>query len=178
MSDDKRPKEVSPELKRAVNRRSLITDELSRVTLQAAKQFPRFAGLLGVAARETPAQRDERLVRYLWQLLMGRDPKPHESGAGLDLVRAAQTVDEKGDALTDILWALCQTAEFEELKRPNNVLVRGLYKIALDRDPTDEEKRAAMEVLAEAPEHEARVAALEGLFTGLIRASESVLRRA
>jgi hypothetical protein len=93
------------------------------------------------------------------------------------LVRNAKAADEKGDALVDIVWALCQTKEFEDLNRGNSVLVRGLYRIALDREPTEEEKRVALGVLSEATESAARTAALEGLFTGLIRSWESVLRR-
>jgi hypothetical protein len=108
---------------------------------------------------------------------MGRAPKPQESAASLELVRNAKTSDEKGDALVDIVWALCQTKEFDDLGRPNSVLLRGFYKIALDRDPTDHERKTALEILAEASEPASRVAALEGLFTGLIRSWESVLRK-
>lgn len=169
--------EVSPELRRGVSRRGFITDELSRAGLKAVKQLPGLGGVFGFIAKETPGQRDERLVNNLWQLLMGRIPKPQESEASLELVRNAKTADEKGDALVDIVWALCQTKEFEDLGRSNSVLLRGFYKIALDRDPTEQERKTALEILAEATEPAARVAALEGLFTGLIRSWESVLRR-
>ena len=183
MSDDeKRPKsaETDPELRRGVSRRGFITNELSRATMKAAKQLPGLPGLgsvLGIAMRETPAQRDERLVGNLWQLLMGRAPKPQESAASLELIRNAKTADEKGDALVDIVWALTQTKEFEDLARSNGLLLRGFYRLALDRDPTEMERNAALEILAEATEPGARVAALEGLFTGLIRSWESVLRK-
>lgn len=181
MSDqEKKRPEVDPDMRRGVSRRGFITSELGRASMKAAKQLPGLGGLgsvLGFAMKESPSQRDERLVSHLWQLLMGRTAKPEESQASLQLVRNAKTTDEKGDALVDIVWALCQTKEFEELNRSNPVLVRGLYRIALDREPTEEEKRVALEVLAEATEPAARTAALEGLFTGLIRSWESVLRR-
>ena len=171
------PREVSPEMRRGVSRRGFITDELASASLKAVKHLPGIGGFLGFALKETPAQRDEQLVRNLWLLLMGREPKPEESTAGMDLVRNAKTPDEKGDALVDIAWALCQSVEFEELKRPDRVLVRGFYRIAFDRDPTDAEREAALGVLADAEEPAARIGALEGLFTGLIRSSESVLRK-
>jgi len=169
--------EISPEMRRGLSRRGFITDELSRASMKAVKQLPGLGGMLGLMTKETPGQRDERLVSNLWQLLMGRTPKPKETDASLELVRNAKNPDEKGDALVDIVWALCQTKEFEVLGRPNGVLLRGFYKIALDRDPTDHERHTALEILAEATEPATRVAALEGLFTGLIRSWESVLRR-
>lgn len=178
--DDKKKPDVDPEMRRGVSRRGFITSELGRAGMKAAKQLPGLGGLgsvLGFAMKETPSQRDERSVSHLWQLLMGRTPKPEESKASLQLVRNAKTPDEKGDALVDIVWALCQTKEFEDLNRPDSVLVRGLYRIALDREPTEDEKRVALGVLSEATESAARTAALEGLFTGLIRSWESVLRR-
>lgn len=181
MSDQERKRpEMDPEMRKGVSRRGFLTSELGRAGMKAAKQLPGLGGLgsvLGFALKETPSQRDERLVSHLWQLLMGRTPKPEEGDASLQLVRNAKTLDEKGDALVDIVWALCQTKEFEDLARPNSTLVRGFYRIALDREPTDEEKRVALEVLAEATEPAARTAALEGLFTGLIRSWESVIRR-
>ena len=184
MSDPETPGEppvdgrpIDPEMRRGVSRRSLLTDELGRASLQAVKQLPGIAGILGHALRETAAQRDERLVTNLWQLLMGRVPKKEETEASMEVVLNAKTADEKGDALVDILWALCQTKDFEEIERPNSTLIRGLYKIALDRDPTEHERSAALEVMADAEDITARGAALEGLFTGLIRSWESVLRK-
>jgi hypothetical protein len=179
MSDNekRRDKDTDPEMRRGVSRRGFITNELSRATMKAAKQLPGIGGMLGMAIRETPSQRDERLVGNLWQLLMGRTPKPQESAASLELVRNAKTADEKGDALVDIVWALTQTKEFEDLNRSNGMMVRGFYRLALDRDPTEEERNAALEIMSEATEPGARVAALEGLFTGLIRSWESVLRK-
>lgn len=181
MSDEEKggraPRDISPEMRRGLSRRGFITDELSRASMKAVKQMPGLGGMLGFMAKETPGQRDERMVSNLWQLLMGRTPKPKETEASLELVRNAKNADEKGDALVDIVWALCQTKEFEDLGRPNSVLLRGFYKIALDRDPTDHERKTALEILAEAAEPASRIAALEGLFTGLIRSWESVLRR-
>lgn len=178
------PKNTSPEMRRGVSRRSLITDELGKAGKDLVRNLPSIApfapGLapfLKLAFRETPTQRAERMLDNLWMLLMGREPKKEESAAGLEVIRAAKTPDERGDALVDILWALCQTREFEELARPDRVLVRGLYKIALDRDPTESERYAALEVLSEATEPASRVAALEGLFTGLVRSMESILRK-
>ena len=168
--------DLTPEMRRAVSRRSLLTKEFGKAGVEAARQLPGLAGIFGFALRETPEQRDERLVRNLWQLLMGREPKPEESAASMEVVRNAKTPDEKGDALVDIAWALCQTKDFDELNRPNSVLVRGFYRIALDRDPTEAERAAALEILAEAQEPAARIAALEGLFTGLVRSMESILR--
>lgn len=174
----KPPADLSPEMRRGVSRRAIITDELGKATLEAVKQIPTFAPLLKVAARETEAGRDERLVKNLWQLLMGREPKEEENRAGLDVVRNARTPEEKGDGLVDLAWALMQTGEFENLNRPDRVLIFGFYRIALDRDPTDAERAAALAVLSEATEPGARTAALEGLFTGLLRSGESVLRKA
>jgi hypothetical protein len=174
---DEAPPEKDAEARRALSRRGFITDELGRAGLKAAKQLPALGHLLGFALKETEKQRDERLVTNLWQLLMGREPKPEESAAGLELMRTAQTPDEKGDALVDIAWALCQTKDFEELARPNRVLVRGFYRLALDRLPTEEELAAALRILDEVQEEGARIAALEGLFTGLVRSADSVLRR-
>lgn len=172
-----RPADLSPEMRRGMSRRSLITDELSRASLDAVKQLPGLAGVLGFAFKEDASRREARLVRNLWQLLMGREPKPEESAESMKLVRSARTPDEKGDAVVDILWALCQTTDFESLNRPDPVLVRGLYRLALDRDPTEEERKAALDVLTEAAELPAKSAALEGLFTGLLRSGESVLRK-
>ena len=178
MSSEKTPPaDVDPELRRGVSRRGFLTDELSRAGLKAVKNLPGIAGAFGFAFKETEAQRDERLTRYLWQLIVGRDPKPEERKASLEVIRNASTPDEKGDALVDVLWALCQTVEFENLNRPDSLLVRGLYKIAMDREPNAEEKQAALDVLAEAPEAGAKGAVLEGLFTGLVRSGESVLRK-
>lgn len=170
-------REIDPEMRRGVSRRSLLTDELGRASLQAVKQLPGLAGILGHALRETTAHRDERLVTNLWQLVMGRVPKREETEASMEVVLNAKTADEKGDALVDILWALCQTKDFEEIDRSHSTLIRGLYRIALDRDPTDDERSAALEVMADAQDISARAAALEGLFTGLIRSWESVLRK-
>jgi hypothetical protein len=172
------PADLSPEMRRGVSRRTVITEEFGKATLEAVKQIPTFAPLLKVAARETDAGRDERLVKNLWQLLMGREPKEEESRAGLDVILKAKTPEEKGDGLVDLAWALMQTAEFETLNRPDRVLIFGFYRIALDRDPTDAERAAALAVMAEATEPGARTAALEGLFTGLLRSGESVLRKA
>jgi hypothetical protein len=181
MSDDDTakiaPADLDPKMRKAVSRRGLLTRELKTAGTEAVKNLPGLAGVFGFALRETVGQRDERLVSYLWQLLMGRVPKPEENAASLELLRNAQTPDEKGDALVDIAWALCQTKDFEDLQRPSPALVRGFYRIALDRDPTDDEKKGALEILADAQERGERVAALEGLFTGLIRSAESVLRR-
>jgi hypothetical protein len=171
------PPNVSEEMRRGVSRRGLLTGELRDAGLKAAKHLPGMGGFLGVVLKESGAQRDRRLVENLWQLLMGRKPKPEENAAGLDVVRGAKTAWEKGDALVDILWALCQTKEFEELGRTDRVLVRGLYLIALDREPTEEERAAALEVMAEATEPAAKVGALEGLFTGLLRSRDSVLSK-
>ncbi len=172
------PADVSPELRRAMDRRHLITKELSRAGAEAVRQLPGFAGMLGMVFRETPGQRDERLMKNLWQLLMGREPKPEEHKAGMDLLRNARTPDDKGDALVDVLWALCQTQEFEDLNRPDLILVRGIYRLALDREPREDERDAALEVLKEAADTSARGAALEGLMTGLLRTGESVFRKA
>ena len=178
MSDEpKKPENLSPEMRRAVSRRSLITDELGKHGVQALKHLPSLGPLLGFALRETVGQRDERLVTNLWELFMGRKPKPEESKAGLDLVREAKTPDAKADALVDIMWALTQTQEFEDLKRSDRMLVRGIYRIALDREPNENERDAALNVLGEATEQVARTAALEGLFTGLLRSANSVLRK-
>jgi len=163
--------------RRSVSRRSLLTDELGKAGLQVARQLPAFAPLVGFALKESAARRDERLVRELWQLLLERAPKPPESAASLELVRAARTPEEKGDALADILWALCHTAEFAELRQSDESLLRGLYRVAVRREPSPEEEATAMRILEEATESAERGAALEGLFTGLIRSPESVLRR-
>jgi hypothetical protein len=200
-SNNEKPKpEMSPEMRREVSRRNFISNEMGKAGVKAIKQLPGFGGLLGLAFRESDAQRDERLVENLWLLLMGRKPEAKESSAGMELVRNAKSPDEKGDALVDILWALCQTKEFDDLKRPNRTLVRGLYRIAMDREPHENEMNAALTVLSQSEENAqriyeeaqnegtaeisledagiaARVAALEGLFTGLIRGHESVLRR-
>lgn len=188
-------------MKRAVSRRGFLTGELKTASTQAIKQLPAFGGILGHLVRESPDQRDERLVVNLWQLLMGRKPEPHESRTHLDLVKNAATPDEKGDALVDILWALCQTVDFEKLNRGDVTLLRGIYLLAVDREPSDAERDAALDVLRESmttgrqacleasdedeasrisPDEAARaarVAALEGLFTGLLRSAESVLRK-
>jgi hypothetical protein len=179
MSDDPKepPREVDPEMARAVSRRNFLTGELSRSALKTAKQLPGLGTVLGFALREDPKARDRRLVDNLWHLLMGREPKPQEREAGLEVVLNAETPDEKADALVDIAWALCQTKDFEELGRPNTVLVRGFYKIALNRLPREEELEAALAVLRDAPDLGARTAALEGLFTGLMRSAECQLRR-
>ena len=176
-SDQTTP-ERSPEQRRSVSRRGFLTQEVSKAGIETVRHLPTFGGLLGFVLKETSGQHESRMVDNLWQLLMGRTPKAKESAAGLDLVRNAKTPDEKGDALVDILWALCQTEEFHQLNRPDLLLVRGLYKIALDREPNAEEQQAALEVLSGAEEPAARSAALEGLFTGLIRSWESVLRKA
>jgi hypothetical protein len=167
----------SSAMRRPVSRRSLLTDELSRAGLEVARQLPTLGPLLGFALKESAAQRDRRLVREIWQLALGRDPKPDESAAGMELVRKAQTPEEKVDALVDVFWALCQTVEFEQANRPAEGLVRGLYRLALRRDPSEAEETAAREILREAGEPAAQSAALEGLFTGLLRSSESVLRQ-
>ena len=195
------PENISPEMRRGLSRRGLLTNELRQSGMEAIKQLPSLSPFLKLAMRETPAQRDERLVKNLWQLLTGREPKQQEMSAGMELVKNAKTPDEKGDALVDIMWALCQTKDFEDLKRTDSLLIRGLYKIALDREPTEDEKRRALLSLQDAhetimraaadPESElsrsevtpeqaavaARVTALEGLFTSLIRSGESVLRQ-
>jgi len=191
----------NPALRRAVSRRGFLTGELKKGATDAVKHLPAFGGLLGNLVRENEAQRDERLVECLWLLLMGRKPRPEESGAGLDLVRNARTPEEKADALVDILWALCQTREHADLGRSDTIMIRGLYRLAHDREPTEEERGAALATLGEAREHvrqlveagedpavqevtvedamaAARVASLESLFTGLLRSGESVLRRA
>jgi hypothetical protein len=175
--EKKRNVPADPAMRRGVSRRGFLTQEVGKAGMDAVRQLPTFGGLLGMMLKETPAQRDERLAVQLWKLLMGRPPKDHESAAGLELLRNAKTPDEKGDALVDIAWALCQTREFEELKRPDEVLLRGFYRIALDREPTEQEKRSALEILTEATEPAAHTAALEGLFSGLIRSWESVLRK-
>jgi hypothetical protein len=180
MSKPEKPEKqppADPALRRGVSRRDLITDELGKASLEALKRLPSLSPLLGFALREGTAQRDRRLVSHLWQLLMGREPKPEERGASMEGIRNARTPEEKGDALVDVVWALTQTHEFEALQRPDPVLVRGLYRIALDRDPTEEERAAALTILAEAAEPVAKSAALEGLFTGLIRSMNSVLRK-
>lgn len=202
MSDEQnsKGKDISPEMRRAVSRRNFLTTDLKGAGMKAVKQMPAFGGLLGAVMRETGAQREERLVENLWLLLMNRKPKPEESGAGLDLVKQARTADEKGDALVDILWALTRTREFEDLNRSNTMLIRGLYRIAQDREPSEAEKQAALDVIREAVDSArrtieeaeedseaagldldtaatvARLSALEGLFTGLLRSAESVLR--
>ncbi len=166
-----------PRLRRSVSRRSLLTEEFSRSAIQFARALPSFAPILGIAMKESTARRDERLVKSLWRLHLNRDPKPEESAAGIDLVRKATTPDEKGDALVDISWALCQTTEFEELKLSDDRLIYGFYRIALNREPAEAEKAAALRVLEEAEQNGARIEALEGLLTGLVRSWESVLRK-
>ncbi|MBM3459374.1 MAG: hypothetical protein FJX77_12695 [Armatimonadetes bacterium] len=170
-------KAVPPDLRRGVDRRALLTDELRKASRDAVRSLPGFGGLLGLAFRETTAQRDERLVRNLWQLLMGREPKNDEAEASLELMRNARLPDEKGDALVDIAWALCQTRDFEELERPDSILVRGLYRLVLEREPDEEEKARALELMADTAETGAKGAVLEGLLTGLVRSAESVLRK-
>jgi hypothetical protein len=171
-------REMTPEMQREVSRRNLIRDELGRASLEAIKQFPGFGGVLGFAFKESAAQRDDRLVRHLWLLLMGREPKPDEASAGLELMRNSQTPDEKGDALVDITWALCQTRDFEALSRPPATLIRGLYFVAFDREPREDELKAALELFEEAQEPGARSAVIEGLLTGLVRSADCVLRKA
>lgn len=176
-SGRKPPRDVSPEMRRGMSRRGLLTGELRKASTQAVQHLPGIGSLLGSVMRETVVQKDHRLMQNLWLLLMGREPNQKERDAGLELIRNARTPDEKGDALVDMAWALCQTQEFVNLNRPSPVLVRGVYKIALDRDPTDEEIRLAVEVMNEAPNPEARGAAVEGLLTGLLRSAESVMRK-
>lgn len=179
MSDEpkKTPENLSPEMRRGVSRRALITEEFSKASLEAARKLPSIAPLLKLALREGTAQRDARLVTNLWQLLMGREPKAEERAVSMEGFKSARTPEERGDALVDVLWALSQSREFEELNRPNAVLLRGLYRIALDRDPTEAERAAALELLDQATEPAARAGTLEGLFTGLIRSAESVVRK-
>lgn len=204
MSDPKSekpvPENVSPEMRRGLSRRGLLTDELRRSGMDAIKQLPSLSPFLKLAFKESKAQRDERLVKNLWALLTGREPKNQEMSAGMELVKNASTPEEKGDALVDILWALCQTKEFEDLKRPDPLLIRGLYRLALDREPTDDEKQRALSSLRDAHENimraaadpdselsrsdvtpeqaaaAARVTALESIFSNLLRSYESVLR--
>lgn len=168
---------VDPRLRRAVSRRTLLTDELGRAGVDFARQLPGLAPLLGFALRETPAQRDRRLVHQLWKLLVGRVPKPEEAAASLQCMTTAGTPDEKADALVDILWALCHSQEFEARRRPDADFVVGFYRLALKREPTAEQLRAALEVLNEAAEPDAKAAALEGMFNGLIHSWDSVLRK-
>jgi hypothetical protein len=168
------PANVDPEMRREVSRRLLITDELGRAGLRAVKQLPGIGGLLGMAFRQSESERDETLLRALWKLVVGREGKPEEFAAGAELLRNAKTPDEKGDALVDVLWALCQTTEFEELNRSDLVMVRGLYLIAREREPTEAEQNAALAVLSEIPDTASRGAAFEGLLSGLLRSSESI----
>jgi hypothetical protein len=176
MSDPKK-EEREARMRRELSRRRLLTDEFGKASVEAIKRLPTLAPFLKVAMRENPAQREERLVRNLWQLLMGRLPKPDELNASMEAMRSAKLPDEKGDALVDVAWALCQTKEFEELNRPDSLLVRGFYKIALDREPTDTERETAAGILAEAEQAAEKGAALEGLLTALVRSWEFVLRR-
>jgi hypothetical protein len=183
MSDPSQPadrspgNDIDPKLRRGVSRRSLIREELSKASMEAVKQLPSISPLLGFVMREGKPQRNKRLVTNLWQLMMGRGPKPEEIAASLELLQNARTADDQGDALVDILWALGQTAEFEELKRPDSALIRGVYLIALDRQPTEEERLAALTVMREAEDPASKAAALEGLFTGLLRSSDCILRK-
>lgn len=171
------PANVDQEMRREVSRRLLITDELGRAGIKAVKQLPGLGSLFGIAFRQNDRERDETLLRALWKLVVGREAKPEEFEAGAELLRNAKTPDEKSDALVDVLWALCQTTEFEELNRPDVVMVRSLYLIAREREPTEAEQTAALNVLAEVPDVASRGAALEGLLTGLLRSSESVFHK-
>lgn len=183
MSDPKDdPKPPAPEQpadppRRGVSRRSFLTDEVSRAGIDLARQLPGFGSLLGVALRETLAQRHGRVVRDLWQAVLGRPPRPEESAAVMEHVRKARSPEEKGDALADALWALLQTSEFEQRQSPDNTLVREFYQLALRRPPRPDEEEGALRILSEASEPVERVAALEGLFTALIRGHESILRK-
>jgi hypothetical protein len=166
----------APEMRRGVSRRTLITDELGRAGVKAARQLPALASVFGFAVRQREAARDELLVRALWKLCLDREPRGEEQKASLEMMRNASSPDEKSDALVDVLWALCQTAEFEEVRRPARVLVRGLFRVAVNREPTAQEEEGALRVLAEADAAGSRGAALEGLLTGLLRQPESVFR--
>lgn len=170
-------REISPEMRRGVSRRALITDELRTGAMDAVKKLPSFGGFLGMALKETPGQRDERMLENLWQLLMNRKPRPDELSEAKKLMREADTSDDKADALVDVAWALTQTQEFEDLKRPNGLLIRGFYKLALDRLPTDQELDTALDIMREAEDPGSRTAALEGLLTALLRSWECVLRK-
>lgn len=171
------PKDIDEKMRRSVSRRGFLTGEMGRSAAQAAKFLPGFGPLLGIAMKGAATRRDELRVNELWTLLVGREPKPHENEASLQMVRKAISPEEKGDALVDIVWALCQTQEFEELKRPNDQIVHGFYRIAMGREPTEEEKLAALRVIGEAEAEEQKASALEGLFTGLVRSWDSVLRK-
>jgi hypothetical protein len=163
--------------KRGVSRRAFLTEELGRSGMNVARQLPGLGSLLGIALRETPGQRDERMVRSLWQLMVGRAPKPEESRASMDLVRAGRAPDEKGDALVDVVWALCRTQEFEAQPPADELLVRGFYRLALGRAPDEAEQGRALELLAEAKDPEQRAVALETMFNALIHSWDSVLRK-
>ncbi len=160
-----------------MSRRNLISDELGKASMDAIKRLPSFAPMIGFAFKQSAAQKEEEKVKNLWLLLMGREPKDQEAVAALEGLRKARSPEEKGDSLVDLLWALCQTVEFETVARGNSALIRGLYLIALDRQPTEEERAAALEVLSETEDLVARGAALEGLLTGLFRSGDSIFRK-
>ena len=164
-------------MRRQVSRRSLLRNEMGSMGAKAASQIPKLSGMFGMLLKENPLQREEQMFTNLWLLLMDRRPKPKERSAGMELLKAARYPDDKADALVDIAWALCQTQEHADLKRSPSILVRGLYKIALGRLPTEEEFHKAVEIVEQAAEPIARSAALEGLMTGLLRSGESQLRR-
>lgn len=186
MSQEKTPslgtepkKEVSPELRREVSRRSLIREEFRNASFQAIKQFPGFAGSLGFLMKESSDSRDERLLRNAWQLVVNRSPKPDEAAfsAGKDLLKQAQNPDEKGDAFVDVIWALTQSVDFEQVQRAPTIWVRGVYRLALDREPDEAELKRACELFREATDLTSRGAVIEGLLSGLVRSSESVFRQ-
>ncbi len=166
-----------PAVRRSMSRRGLIREEFGRASLDVVKKLPAFGPVLGMAFKQSAAAREEELVQNLWLLLTNRKPSAEEARAGLQVLREARTPEDRGDALVDLLWALCQTEEFESLQRPPRAVVRGLYLIALGRQPSDEELATAEGIIREADESRARGGALEGLLTGLFRSAESVFRK-
>lgn len=190
----------SAEMRRQVSRRGLLRGELGKAGAEALRQVPTLAPFMKLAMKESPREMDERLVKNLWLLLSGRESKPEELSAALEMFQGGKTPDERADALVDVMWALTRTTDFEKLERPDPVIVRGLYRIALDRLPSEEEMASALRQLADAQEtgerlrlerleageeiapeqasQVVRTATFEAIFTGLLRSWESVYRKA
>lgn len=163
--------------RRSVSRRDLFRGRLPQREGGGPAKAPAWGKAFRTLLQESPEARRTRLVAELWRVFTRSKPSPEQQSESAALLAKAGGPDEEADALVDIAWALSQTQEFAAAPPPDAELVERLYRFALERPATPQERDRAVPLFKEAGSAGEKTAVIEGLLSALLRMPESITRR-
>ena len=168
------------DLQKEMDRRAMIRGGASHLAAlgmgaAAALSGSPLKSALAKFLQSLPNPADISLLNRLFEGMLGRLPKDNERSAMLDALSKAKDPWAKRLAAADVCWALCCTTDFANRGLDREAVVRSLYQLALEREPTEDELATHLEPLTQIEEEEALPDAYSLIFEQLVARDECVL---